>query len=248
MIEKTEICGLRFSNAGIERMLDETVKLFFDDRKHMIFPANVESIMLAEKDPFLKEIYNKSTLLLADGMPIIWASKILKRPIVEKISGPDFLPMMLRKFSPLNKSVFFLGGEKGVAERACQNLCKKIKNLKIAGTMHGFFRKEGVENETVVKRINSTGASLLVVAFGTPLQEKWIFNNIEKLDIKVAIGVGAAIDFISGEKKRAPRWMSNSGLEWFHRLINEPSRLWRRYLLRDSLFPLLLIRNKLKNK
>ena len=246
MLNRINICGLEFSNGEIGAMVEEAIAIFSKDGKYTIFPANVDSIMLSEKDPFLKKIYNESSLLLADGMPVIWASRILKTPIIEKISGPDFLPLLLRKVSFLGKSVFILGGEKGVAEMAVQKLSTRISTLKVAGCMQGFFQKKGLENEKVIEMINSSGASVLVVAFGTPLQEKWIYENLSSLNVRLAVGVGAAIDFISENKKRAPRWMSEAGIEWLHRLFSEPSRLWKRYLLRDARFPFLVLKKRLK--
>jgi len=246
MVKRINICGLEFSNAEIGSMVEEAIALLAREGQYTIFPANVESIMLSDKDLFLKKIYNEASLLLADGMPVIWASRILKTPVIGKVSGPDFLPLLLSRVSLLGKSVFILGGKKGIAEMAGQMLSIKIGNLKIAGCMHGFFQKKDLENEKVIKMINSSGASVLVVAFGTPLQEKWVYENIARLNIRLTIGVGAAIDFISESKQRAPQWMSEAGIEWLYRLIREPSRLWKRYLLRDARFPFLVLKNRFK--
>lgn len=246
MLKKINICGLEFSNAELGAMVEEAITLLEKEGKHTVFPANVESIMLSDEDSFLKKIYNEASLLLADGMPVVWASRILNTPVIEKVSGPDFLPLLLRRVTFLGKSVFILGGENGVAETAGQKLSTIIGNFKFAGCMHGFFKKKGSENEKVIKRINSSGASVLIVAFGTPLQEKWIYENLPSLNVKLAIGVGAAVDFISGKKKRAPRWMSEAGIEWMHRLSREPSRLWKRYLLRDVRFPFLVLKSIIK--
>ncbi len=246
MDRRINICGLKFSDGNLEGIAERAVTLLSTEGQYMIFPANVDSIMLSEKDSLLAKIYNESALLLADGMPVVWASKILGTSLEEKVSGPDFLPVFLKKIAATDSSVFLLGGKVGIAHKAAAQIKEKMNNLNVAGVMHGFFEKGGSENEEVLKMINESGASVLVVAFGTPLQEKWIYENLPRLNVRLAVGVGAAIDFISGNKQRAPRWMSNYGIEWVHRLFNEPSRLWKRYILRDTIFPFLILKYRFK--
>lgn len=243
-MDKINICGLDFSNITFKDAVSFASKLTETGKKEVIFPANVESIMLARNDTYLQKIYNEASILLPDGMPVVWASHFLGTPLKEKISGPDFLPLYLESISAGEYSVFIVGGEEGVAERTALNLSGTIKGLKIAGTMHGYFNKSGYENTVVIERINSSGASVLIVAMGTPLQEKWIYENIKHLTVRIAIGVGAAIDFLSGNKSRAPEWMCNNGLEWVFRLFQEPARLWKRYLVRDIQFPFMVLKNR----
>lgn len=134
--------------------------------------------------------------------------------------------------------MFFLGSKPGIAEKAAQRLQERHPNLVIAGTHHGYFDKTpgSLENEAIIQQINAARPNILIVAFGMPLQEKWLMENWERIDANIALTGGAVFDYISGELARAPRWMTDNGLEWLGRLLIEPGRLWKRYVIGNPLF------------
>ncbi|OGL42149.1 MAG: hypothetical protein A3C43_05680 [Candidatus Schekmanbacteria bacterium RIFCSPHIGHO2_02_FULL_38_11] len=214
-----------------------------------LFHLSVDCVCIASSDKELDGIYRKSTLVLPDGMLLVWTSRLLGTPLKEKISGPDLLPKICEMSAKKDYRIFLLGGREGVAEKAARVLQNRYKGLKIAGYSHGYFNKEGAENSRVIETIRDKKPDILVVAFGTPLQEKWIFNNLDSFNLPLCcIGVGAAIDFISGNIQRAPEWMQKNGLEWLFRLVSEPGRLWKRYLVKDMKFFYLILRHIIDKK
>ena len=247
-MNKVNICGINFNNITMEHSLAVIEELIRTKKQATVFHPNVDCVCIANDDKDLMRIYNKSDLVLADGMAIIWASKLLRKPLKEKISGPDLLPRICAMASEKNYNIFFLGGREGVAKKACEVFKGKYKKLRIAGFYHGYFDKAGDENRWVISKIANEKPDILVVAFGTPLQEKWIEKNMEELEANLCIGVGAAIDFHAGTIPRAPRWIQNIGFEWLFRLFIEPKRLWRRYLVRDLKFFHLLLLELIGNK
>ena len=241
MNKKVNICGVDFDNITMEQSLNLIEELIKTKKQATVFHPNVDCVCIARDDGELMEIYKKSNLLLPDGMPLIWASRILGSRLKEKISGPDLLPKICEMASRNKYSIFLLGGRDGIAKRAAEGFQNKYTGVKIAGFYHGYFDKKGNENSEVISIIRKERPDILVVTFGTPLQEKWINNNLKELDVPLCIGAGATIDFLSGNIPRAPEWMQRRGLEWFFRLILEPRRLWKRYLIRDTKFIYLLL-------
>ena len=161
-----------------------------------------------------------------------------KKVTVNRYTPPDWFEQFAIACSDEGYSIYFLGSNQKAVNEAAINLKKKIPNLIICGTHHGFFDKtrNGRENQLIVKEINTLSPDVLVVGFGMPMQEIWISENINDLQTHVVIPVGAFFDYVSGETKRAPRWMTDHGLEWLGRLLIEPNRLWKRYLVGNPLF------------
>jgi len=248
LTNKVNICGINFDNLTIGESLASIENLIETRKQATVFHLNIDCLCIARNDLKLKEIYKKTDLILPDGMPLIWASKLLGTPLKEKISGPDLLPKICAMAAKKSYRIFLLGGKDGVAQRAKKVLENKYNGIKIVGFYHGYFDKNGDENSRVISMIRGEKPDILVVAFGTPLQEKWINKHLKELDIPLSIGVGAAIDFLSGSIPRAPLWMQKNGLEWLFRLILEPKRLWKRYLLRDTKFFYLLLCQLIGNK
>jgi len=193
-----------------------------------------------------KEYYNvlqSSDLLFPDGIGVNIACKILDTPLKENINGTDMLPFLCEMAVENNSSIFLLGGKPGVPEDMRSNLLKKFPQLNIAGLNNGYFDKE-TEREYIIDKINGSNADILLVAFGAPLQEKWIFENKEQLNCNVLMGVGGLFDFFSGNIPRAPKWMREIGLEWLFRLMQEPKRMWKRYIIGNPLFIFRVLRWK----
>lgn len=239
---------LEILNVKIDRVtMVEAVKLIeryisLNEKSHIV-TINPEFIIEAQKNQSFRHVLNNAKLRLADGIGVVWASKLIGKPLSERVTGVDTVNELARVASENGWSIYFLGAAPGVAEKAALKLLEKYPSLKIAGTYSGSPHPS--EEEFICNKINNTKTEILLVAYGSPNQDLWIARNISKLNIKIAIGVGGTFDFIAGVAKRAPLWMQKIGLEWFYRLIREPYR-WRRMLALPK-FALKVIYNKIKN-
>lgn len=211
----------------------------------MVTP-NVDHVITFQKNTKFREIYRNASLVLADGMPLIWASKFLGTPLKEKISGSDLFPKLCAWCGEKGYKVFFLGGRPEAAERAATILKAKTPALQIAGHYSPPFGFEDSPEEEVkiAHLLLAAKPDILFVGLGSPKQEKWISRNYQQLEIPLSIGIGVSFEFVAGMVRRAPLWMQKSGLEWFWRLMMEPGRLWRRYLVEDSKFLGLVLAQK----
>lgn len=199
--------------------------------QHHVVTANLRFVTLARRDPSFARIVNDSSLVVADGMPLIWASKIAGTPLPARITGGNILDWSARLAVREGYSIFLLGAAPGVADDAAQRLQELYPGLKIAGTQHGYFSAE--ENDQIVRKIREARPQFLFVAMGCPKQEQWIARNLAALQVPVCVGVGGTLEIITGHLKRAPGWVQSMGMEWFYRMAQEPGRLWKRYLVED---------------
>jgi N-acetylglucosaminyldiphosphoundecaprenol N-acetyl-beta-D-mannosaminyltransferase len=208
-----------------------------------VFTPNVDHVMTAETNREFRGAYRAADLALPDGRPLIWASHLLGLSLPEKVSGSDLVLPLARIAGARGWRVYLLGGAPGVAEAAAERLRAEF-GVNIVGIDDAIVRIDHSEDErrAITDRIAAARAQLLLVALGAPKQELWITQVRAQLGPAVAIGVGASLDFVAGTVRRAPRWMSDVGLEWTYRLMQEPRRLWRRYLLRGPLFLLIVFR------
>lgn len=197
-----------------------------------IFTPNVDHVVLAEEDARFREAYGRASLSLADGMPVVWASRLLGYALPEKVSGSDFVPRLMERAAERGLRVYLLGGGPGAAERAAEIL--RGRGVAVCGFDAPIVR-DGTRLSPIVERIEEACPDIVLVGLGAPKQELLI-DAVRNRAPAVYVACGATIDFIAGNVKRAPRWMSASGLEWFYRLCREPRRLWRRYLVRDPKF------------
>ncbi|MBA3483257.1 MAG: WecB/TagA/CpsF family glycosyltransferase [Pirellulales bacterium] len=214
--------------------------------RYVVTP-NVDHAVMFQTNEKLRQSYADASLVLADGAPVVLASRLLGRGLPERVAGSDLAPALFklaaRGASPLR--VFLLGAAPGVADRAAANIAQRWSNIEIVGTLSpplGFERDEA-ENERILAAVAALKPDLVVLGLGAPKQELWIHAHADRLEAKVALCIGATIDFLAGEKRRAPRWMRRVGLEWFHRLSSEPGRLAKRYLRDAWVFPQLVWRD-----
>lgn len=227
-----EILGVRIDNLTMNEVLHKIQDFLRDGRQHYIVTVNPEFIVKAQKDREFCEILNNADLAIADGIGVIWASRIGGKPLKERVAGADLVKSL--KFKVKSFRVFLLGGY-GVAEKIASEWPAVV----------GF--SEETESMELFAQINQCQPDILLVALGAPKQEKWIAENLRKLpSVKVAIGVGGAFDMISGKIKRAPRFMQEMRLEWFWRLIKEPRRLPRIFNA-IVFFPWLVLKSKIKS-
>lgn len=233
---------MKFLNIEVDNLtMDEAVetidKLIINRKPSYVVTPNVDHIVKLETDEEFKEVYKNADLILADGMPLIWISKINKTPIKEKVSGSDLFPEICKLAARKEYRIFLLGAAEGVAEKAARNLERKYKGINIIGTYspsYGFEKKEDEVN-SIIKIINEAKPDILAVGLGAPKQEKFIYKYKDKLNVPVSLAIGASIDFEAGNIKRAPVWMQKSGFEWLYRLCKEPKRMFKRYIIDDML-------------
>ena len=206
-----------------------------ESSKNYIVAINVDVVVKMEKDHYLKKIVDMADMVLVDGKPLVWISQLYRRPVKEKISGSDLVPQLCEMAAVNGYSIFILGGKEGVAAQAKKKKKKKYCSLRIVGTYSPpiGFEKDPDELEKMNQMISDAKPDLLITCFGCPKQEKWIFENYNKYDAKVSVCAGATVDFLSGNVKRAPRWMSEHGMEWFYRFLQEPRRMFKRYFIDD---------------
>lgn len=229
-----------FMNTYVDNVTEKQainhIEMCIKNRKigHVITP-NVDQIVRIEKDPYFKEICDNAELLLVDGHPLMWIAKWYKRPIKEKICGSDLVPHLCEIAAEKGYRVFLLGAAEGVAAKAAKMLEEQYKGLIIAGTYSPLFGFE--KNEEELQKINTilkdSQADLLFVGMGVPKQDRFIYENMHKYEIPMSFSIGATIDFIAGEQKRAPRWMTDHGIEWIYRLLCDPKRMFKRYIIDD---------------
>ena len=207
----------------------QLVRLYMDGRRlHQIATTNPEFVMAAQQDEEFRQVLQQCDLCIADGVGLLLASRWMGSPLPERIPGSELVYNLAELAAQEGWRIFLLGAGPGVAEEAAKIFQTSYPELHIAGTYAGS--PDLAENDAIVRRINSSRADMLFVAYGAPNQDKWIARNRESLPaIKLALGVGGSLDFVTGKAQRAPRWMQNLGLEWLHRLILEPWR-WRRML------------------
>ena len=216
---------------------------FFDSHeKHSIYFLNAHCFNVAQKDDQYLASLNNAGTVLNDGIGVHMASRLLGIKLKENMNGSDFIPKLIKHACSLGKKVFLLGAAVGVAERAKKNLERKFGDHSISGVNHGYILNEN-ENKAVLDRINASGAEVLIVGMGVPLQEKWIERNLHLLEnIKIAVAGGAIIDFLAGKAKRAPPLVQKLGIEWLFRFIQEPNRLFHRYFIGNIVFFLYVLR------
>jgi N-acetylglucosaminyldiphosphoundecaprenol N-acetyl-beta-D-mannosaminyltransferase len=225
---------------SIERALTKTAPVY-------IVTPNAQHINNLQQDRLFRDIYNKAFLAIPDGMSIVWAAKFLGTPLKGKVSGSNLFEKLCEIGASKPLKIFLLGGRPHAAERAAQVLEDRYPGLNIVDTYcppYGF-EDDRREIDFINQKILDAAPDILFVGLGSPKQEKWIAANYQHLKVPVSIGVGISFEFIAGMVQRAPKWMQNSGLEWLFRLIVEPRRLWRRYVIGNPRFVFLVLRQKL---
>ncbi len=232
MIEKKNILGVGLTNATNQEVLEYIIRSIENFKKKLfIVTPNPEFLVLANKNPTFKNILNRADLASADGIGVIIAGKFLGKSLKERFTGIELVESLCEMVAEKPITVGFLGGRAHVAEKTAECLQKRYPGLKVS-----FVREEWPNGE-------KKKADILFVAFGVPKQEFWINENLDKIPVKIAIGVGGAFDYISGNVKRAPVWMQNIGLEWLFRLILQPWRIKRQLSLLKFIW--LVIKEKL---
>jgi N-acetylglucosaminyldiphosphoundecaprenol N-acetyl-beta-D-mannosaminyltransferase len=225
------VWGLPLTPDTFEQALDRIDRFVASGRPSFFITANLNYAMLTDADDRLKRLNEQAAFLLADGMPLVWWSRLGPRSLPERVAGSDLIYGMCERAAAKGHRVYLLGAAPGVAQEAADNLVKRYSGLQIAGVECPPFRQLSADEETQqIDRIRAARPDILFVAFGQPKGEFWIVERLERLGVPVSVQVGASLDFVAGRVRRSPNWMRKTGLEWFYRLAQEPRRLARRYL------------------
>jgi N-acetylglucosaminyldiphosphoundecaprenol N-acetyl-beta-D-mannosaminyltransferase len=227
------VLGVRIHDVSAEDIIGFAAGICGIHGKAIIANVNIHAMDIACERAWFRNFLNGCELVFCDGFGVSLASLFLGQGWIRRNTFPDWIGELMATAVEGNLSIYLLGARPDVIEKAAQTFRSRYPAVRIAGCHHGYFEKSlaSPENLQVVEEINHIRPNILVVGFGMPLQEQWLLENWERLDVNVALPVGAAFDFIAGATYRAPRWITDHGLEWLSRLVIEPRRLWRRYVL-----------------
>ena len=248
-VERVNILGVGVSAVTMAQAI-ELIDGWVDQcSQQYVCVRDVHGIMASQRDEKLREIHNQAGLVTPDGMPLVWLSQLNGFPWVERVYGPDLMLGVCKRSLSKGYRHYLYGGLEGVPEKLAESLRRRFPKLQIVGVYSPPFRHLSKdEDECVIRKINQARPDIVWVGLSTPKQEYWMHEHLHRITAPVMVGVGAAFDFHAGLKKQAPRWMQRSGLEWFFRLMTEPRRLWRRYLINNPWFLWLVLRQVLGKK
>lgn len=238
------LLGIPVHSVTLDEAVERIRRALSQGVRGYVVTPNVDHLMRYHRNPRFRAAYNSAMLHVADGMPLVVASRLLGSPLPQRVAGADLLPALCSMATREGFSVFLLGGHDGVAEEASRRLRARFPGLKIAGTHTppAQFGSDPRHGTAAVRAVNAARPDLLFVGLGSPKQELWVHQNWRRLNARIAVCCGAAIDYAAGARSRAPRWVQRFALEWAWRLLQEPRRLWRRYLVDDIPFFSLLFR------
>ncbi len=237
-VEKVNVLGVGISVLDQDRAREFLFDAVRNGRRGYVTITNVHSVSEAQRDPALRDIFNRALLSTPDGMPMVWMGRLQGQPSIRRVYGPDLVLNLSEHSRAAGFSHFFCGGKPGVAGDLADTLQKRFPGLRVAGTFCPPFGPLNTEQRAALaNKVRETQPDFFWVGISTPKQERFMAEYMSILpEAKIFIGVGAAFDFLSGRVRQAPRWMMRIGLEWLFRLFQEPKRLWRRYLIYNPLF------------
>ncbi len=231
---RVDVMGCQVDNLTMAETLDVIEGFVASGRPHQHVVVNVDKLVKANRDPELREIINRCDLVNADGMPVVWASRLLGRPLKERVAGVDLFEALMKRAAQTGWRVFLLGAREEVVARVRTLYVAKYPGLVISGHRNGYWKPE--QEADVVAQIAQAGADLLFVAISSPKKEQFLGRYQAQLRVPFAMGVGGTFDVAAGHVARAPVWMQRIGLEWFFRFLQEPRRMFRRYFIEDMAF------------
>jgi len=247
MPARVELFGVEIDPLTMDQAVAQVLAWVADPaiRCRFVVTPNVDHIVMLQHHSGLRQAYQDAGMVLVDGAPVVWSAKLLRRPVPERVAGSDLVPRLFDAAAedrPIK--AYLLGAGPGVAERAAANMRRRWPAVEVVGTYCPpiGFERDAAENETIIGRVAAAKPDVLIVGLGAPKQELWVHQHRQRLAAKVALCVGATIDFLAGERRRAPLWMRDSGLEWIYRVASEPKRLAARYARDAWIFPRLLAR------
>jgi N-acetylglucosaminyldiphosphoundecaprenol N-acetyl-beta-D-mannosaminyltransferase len=231
-----ELLGVGIHPVSAEQLVDLIIRWGIESSQRRISYVNVHAMNLAVDDDLFRFALNTADLVFCDGYGVKWAGQLVGKSIPHRLTPPDWIDAFASSSLAAGQAVFAIGDEEGVAARFQTQLCERQPGYIDAGSHHGFFRKEGSENDAVIETINRSGATHLLVGFGMPLQEIWLEQYASRLRPRVLMSVGALFRWYSQVERRAPRWVTDHGMEWLSRFARHPIRHFRRYAVGNPLF------------
>lgn len=244
--DRVLVGGIGVDNLSRDEAIEAVAGLLRAGGSYYAAVVNAAKLVLAQREPRLRRILLDAALVTADGMSVVWASRLLGRPLKERVTGIDLFERLVGYAADQSLPVYFLGAQEESVQAVVESFRKRFSKLIVAGYRNGYFEKH--QTAQVARAIEASGADLLFVAMGSPAQELWIAENLVRTSVRFAMGVGGSFDHLSGRSRRAPHWMQATGLEWLYRLAREPRRLWRRYLVGNALFVWLVAKQLIKDQ
>lgn len=248
-MDRIKIFGVNVNNTTLEETSILLEKFLKGDSLRVIYTPNTEIIMAAKEDNDFRDLINRGDLVIPDGIGLIYGSRIKKKPLKERVTGFDTSMELLKHANTNSYSIYLLGGKDGVAKAASEKIIMDYPNIEIAGYHHGYFKGSHLglnnepEEEKIIQEINQQKPDIIFVGFGFPKQEIWIDANRNRLNSKVIIGNGGVMDILAGNSKRAPEIFIKLNLEWFYRLLQEPSRIKRQLVLPKFILQVIFNKN-----
>ena len=232
--QRIEIMGCKVDNVSMSETLERIEKFIGSGQPHQHVVVNVDKLVKARHDPGLRQIINDCALINVDGMPVVWASKILRKPLKERVAGIDLFEAIMGRAAIAGWRIFLLGAKEEVVSRVQSLYENKYPGIIIAGTRNGYWTLD--EEDSVVTQVREARPDVLFVAISSPKKEQFLGKYQAEMRVPFAMGVGGTFDVVVGNVKRAPLWMQKTGLEWFFRFLQEPRRMFRRYFIDDIAF------------
>lgn len=220
---RTDVLGVGFDDVTLEEAAERAMALLEEEGPHLAATPNPEIVQIARRDPEFSRVLTEASLVIPDGIGVVYASRILGRPLKGRVPGIEFASVLMERMAGTGKRLYLLGAKPGVAELAAGNLQARYPGLVVCGTHDGYFQEDG----PVVEEIRRAGADVVFVCLGAPKQEKWIAANGADTGARLLVGLGGSLDVFAGQVKRAPEVFRKLGLEWFYRLCMQPSRIGR---------------------
>lgn len=244
MSHRIEMMGCQIDNLSMEETLQTIERFIQSGQPHQHVVVNVDKLVKASRDDELRRIINDCSLINVDGMPVVWASHLLGKPLKERVAGVDLFESLIQRSAEKGWRIYLLGAREEVVSDVKRIYERKFPSLTVAGYRNGYWKQE--EEAEVVEQIKAAQADLLFVAISSPKKERFLGRYQAELKIPFAMGVGGTFDVVVGKVKRAPIWMQNAGLEWFYRFLQEPRRMFKRYFIDDMFFFWLLLKEYMR--
>lgn len=234
MDRRIEMMGCYIDSLSMEETLARIEGFIASGKPRQHVVVNVDTLVKARRDPELRRVINACDLISADGMPVVWASWVLGKPLPERVAGVELFEAVMKRAAEKGWRVFLLGAHEEVVTKVKGVYEHRYPQIVIAGFRNGYWRAE--QEDGVVEQIKSSRADVLFVAISSPKKEQFLGTYQSRMGVAYSLGVGGAFDVAAGKVRRAPRWMQRAGLEWFFRFLQEPRRMFRRYFIDDTAF------------
>lgn len=241
---RIDVLGCLVDNLTMEETVERIASMIASGRPHQHVVVNADKIVKANADPKIRKIVNECDLVNADGMPVLWAASVLRRPLKERVTGIDLFERLVMEAVSRGWKLYFLGAKEAVVSAVVAQFKRQYPSVTVVGWRNGYWTPS--EENAVVREISDARPDVLFVAISSPMKEEFLKRYQSEMKVPFAMGVGGSFDVVAGLTKRAPQWMRVTGLEWFYRFLQEPRRMFRRYFIEDMYFFWLLFRELLR--